>query len=106
MANIFTQNPMRIDSVMANDYLTTIGASAGLERPVRLRKIAFENPTAGGTITVTDGSASANVIFETPLPTAGATVPRVPDSDFETPLLWRNFKVTAFPAGAVMWLYR
>jgi len=80
--------------------------SAGLERPLKVTKITFENPTAGGTVTVTDGSTAANVIFEKALPTAGATVPPVPDSDFENSVQWRNFQVTAFPAGAVMWIYR
>jgi len=81
--------------------------SAGLERPLKVVKIAFENPTAGGTITVTDGSAGANVTFEKALATAGATVPPAPDSDFAGgSVIWRNFQVTAFPAGAVMWIYR
>ena len=60
-----------------------------------------------GTITTTDGSAGANVIFEKALATAGATVPPAPDSDFAGgSVIWRNFQVTAFPAGAVMWIYR
>jgi len=96
---------------MAASWLTqTISGvvpSAGLERPLKVVKITFENPTAGGTITVTDGSTAANVIFEKALATAGATVPPPPDSDFAGgSVMWRNFQVTAFPAGAVMWIYR
>ena len=105
MANILTQNPMRIDTAMASDYLTTIGASTGLQRPIKAPKIVVENPTAGATITISDGAGTPNTIFEQSFPTAGATVPPTPLWDLST-LIWRNFKIAAVPAGSVIWIYR
>lgn len=101
MANIFTQNPMRIDSVMASDYLTTISASAGLERPIKVVSIRVENPTpTAGTWTITDGSTAANTLYELNLPATVGT------NDDTTLRLWRNFKAPAPPAGWVMWIER
>jgi hypothetical protein len=98
IANIFTQNPMRIDSSMASDYLTTIGAAAGLERPVKVVSIRVENPTpTAGTWTITDGT---NTLYEINLP---AIIGTITDS---TTRLWRTFKAGAPPAGAVMWIER
>ncbi len=90
---------------MASDYLTTIAASAGLERPVKVTKVVVENPTAGATVTIQDGSSGNNTLFETQFPTAGATVPGVPATYFLGDM-WRNFKLAAVPAGSVWWIYR
>lgn len=101
MANNFTTNPMRVDTTMASDYLTTIGASAGLERPIKVVSIRIENPTpTAGTWTLTDGAATPQTLYETNLP---ATVGTYLDS---TERLWRNFKAGAPPAGQVMWIER
>jgi len=105
MANNFTTNPMRVDTNMANDYLTTIVASPGLERPIKAPTLVVENPTAGATLTITDGSTANNTIFESQFPTAGATVPGTP-ATYLTELMWRNFKIAAVPAGSVVWIYR
>jgi hypothetical protein len=105
MANNFTTNPMRIDTAMANDYLTTIGASAGLQRPIKAPIINVENPTAGATITIQDGSAGNNTLFEMQFPTAGATVAGVPMT-YQVDAIWRNFKIAALAAGSVVWIYR
>lgn len=105
MANIFTQNPMRVDTVMANDYLTTIGASAGLERPVKLIKVTWETtaaPGAAGPITITDGSAGANVIFERQVPATA----NINDSQDYPGQIWRNFKLTVIPTNTVVWIHR
>lgn len=100
MSNIFTQNPMRIDGSMASAYLATIGASAGLERPIKVVSIRVENPTpTAGTWTITDGGGT-NTLYEVNLP---ATVGTYVDS---TQRLWRDFKAPAPPAGWVMWIER
>lgn len=103
MANIFTQNPMRIDTAMAAAYLSTIGASAGLERPIKAPKIVVENPTAGATLTIADGGG--NTIFEQTFATAGAAVGGTGVFDLGT-LIWRDFRIAAVPAGMVVWIYR
>lgn len=100
MANIFSQNPMRIDTVMTNDYLTTIGVTP---RPIKIVSIRIENPTAAGIITITDGAATPNTIYEvdlTPVATVGGTYVD------NTQRLWKNFKVTVLQAGAVIWIER
>ena len=107
MANNFTVNPMRVDGTMANDYLTTIAASAGLERPVKIVKIAVETtgaPGAAGAITFTDGSAGANVLWEKQVTTTANV--NVANDEPNGSLLWRNFKCTAIQTNCVVWIYR
>lgn len=98
---------MRVDSTMASDYLTTISASAGLERPVKIVKISVETtaaPAAAGPITITDGSAGANVLWEKQLTTAANA--NVANDEPNGSLIWRTFRCTAIPTNTVMWIYR
>ena len=103
MANIFTQNPMRIDTNMASDYLATIGASAGLERPIKVVSIRIEQPAAASVQTITDGAATPNTLYEANLGTAASSNAPYTDS---TQRLWRNFRVATIQAGAVIWIER
>lgn len=103
MANIFTQNPMRIDTNMASDYLTTIGASAGLERPIKVVSIRIENPTATSVQTIQDGSSSNNTLYEANLIAVASAQGPYTDTQER---LWRNFKVATIQAGAVIWIER
>lgn len=105
MANSFTTNPIRVDSVMASDYLTTIGASAGLERPIKVTELNIEATAAGGggLVTIQDGSSGANVLREYQL--TAATLTNILD-DVNVPLTWRNFKVTAIPTNTILWIQR
>jgi hypothetical protein len=103
MANILTQNPMRIDTNMANDYLTTIGATsttAGL-RPIKIVSIRIENPSGTGAVQVIqDGAATPSTIYEADF---AAVVSTLIDN---TQRLWRNFKVAAIQTGMVIWIER
>jgi hypothetical protein len=95
---------------MASPWLSqTIGGlvpSAGLERPLKVTNISIETtaaPGAAGAVTITDGSAGANVLYERQLPaTANLNV----IDDFETPLQWRNFQLTVIPTNTIVWINR
>lgn len=86
---------------MASDYLTTIAASAGLERPVKIVSIKIENPTpTAGTWTITDGAGTPKTLYEVNLP---ATVGTYVDIQQR---LWRNFQAPAPPVGWVLLIER
>jgi hypothetical protein len=104
MANIFTQNPIRLDTVMGSGYLATIGASAGLERPLKVTEINVETsaaPAAAGPITITD--AAGNTIWECQV---AATANLNIFDDFQFTRMWRNFQLTVIPTNTVVWIYR
>jgi len=99
MANTFNR-PIILTGTMANDYLTTIGAVAGNEKPLRVIKVVWTAPGVSGSFVITDGSTAGNVLLQgvTPASFAGQDV----EYDFEVPLAWRNFKVTTLSAGTLL----
>lgn len=105
MANNFNVRPIVLDTVMTNDFLTTISAVAGLGRPLRIRKIVWVNPGAAGAgaFTITDGSTAANVLAQGNAPAASLN----PDQqiDFNNPPMWKNFKLTAISGGGKLLVY-
>jgi hypothetical protein len=104
MANSFAQNPVRVDTVMAQDYLTVLALPAGSAlRPSKVTKIVVEGNITAGALTIQDGSSGGAVIFEESFATNANTNTSF---DFAVPVMWRNFKVTAIPAGSVTWIYR
>ena len=95
---------------MASPWLSqSIGGlvpSAGLQRPLKVTNISIETtaaPGAAGAVTITDGSAGANVLYERQLPaTANLNI----QDNFQVPLLWRNFQLTVIPTNTVVWINR
>ncbi len=105
MANNFNVRPIVLDTVMANDFLTAISAVAGLGRPLRIRKIAWINPGAAGTgaFTITDGSTAANILVQGNAPLATNNADQ--QIDYNNPLTWKNFKLTAISGGGKLLIY-
>lgn len=109
MANNFNVNPIRLDTVMASPWLAqSIGGlvpSAGLERPLKVTSINIETtaaPAAAGAVTITDGSAGANVLFEEQVP-ATANINVI--NEMAQPRWWRNFQLTVIPSNTVVWIH-
>ena len=105
MANNLNVRPIVLDTVMAQDFLTAISAVAGLGRPLRIRKIAWVNPGAAGAgaFTITDGSTAANVLAQANAPLATNNTDQ--QVDFNNPVTWKNFKLTAISGGGKILIY-
>jgi hypothetical protein len=95
MANAF-KKPIVLDSVMAQDFLTTIGA---LNKPLLVDKIRWINPGAAGagTFLITDASSSANQLEKGKAPAASLNVDQ--EIVYDTPRTWKNFQLTTFTGG-------
>lgn len=112
MANIYTQNPIRIDTAMTASFLTMLNAALTLTataRPLRITKVNIETasaPAAATTVTIVDASNasqnSTNVIFEKTVP---ASANQNIDTDWNDPRVWRNFQVTTIPTNTVVWIH-
>ena len=105
MANNFAVRPIRVDTAMGSDYLTTIGAVAGTERPLKVKKVLWSAPgTAGtGSFVIQDGSSSNNILLQG----NALAATNNPDQqfDFATTVLWRNFKVSTLTGSGVLFIY-
>jgi hypothetical protein len=90
---------------MAQDFLTAIGAVAGLGRPLRVKKIVWNSPGAAGagSFVITDGSTAANVLAQGNAPAASNNSDQ--QIDFPEPVTWKNFKLTTITGSGKLLIY-
>jgi hypothetical protein len=98
MANVLTNNPIILDTVMGSDFWTSISVPAGQGKPIIVQKIRWVNPGAAG--------AGAFTIVE---PISGKTLEQGnapaaslnPDQEIVFPKgkAWRNWQLTAISGG-------
>jgi hypothetical protein len=93
MANDLAARPLKIDTAM--------GTPANLGRPLRVKKVYWENPTTlAHTFVIDDGSTGAKVLIEGRCEVANQSQA----FDFAEPVVWKNFKATTIASG-ILWIY-
>lgn len=71
MANIFTTNPIKIDTVMGS----VAAGSLAFTAPIKVHKVEWVSPVAvGDAVTIID--ANSNILFADTAATAGGTITR------------------------------
>lgn len=100
MANVLTQNPIRIDSAMATSWKTQIAAAYGTFQDLRVEKIYWENPvTVGDTVNIEDNLANTLVNLKCNIALTPQTLDWV-----SKPKRWADFTVNQISSG-VLWIY-
>jgi hypothetical protein len=100
MANVLTQNPVRLDTAMLSSYKTQTLASLGSFQYLKVEKILWETPiTVGDQIIFEDNLA--NVLVTLTCDTAN--VSQCLDWSAK-PKRWADFTLTKISSG-VVWLY-
>ena len=93
MANDLAARPIKVDTAM--------GANANLGRPLRVKKVYWENPTTiAHTFVIGDGSTAAKVLLEGRCEVAGQSQV----FDFPDPQVWKNFIVGTLASG-IIWIF-
>lgn len=100
MANILTQNPIRLDTAMTSSWKTQIAATLGTFYDLRVEKIVWETPvTVGDKIILEDNLANVLVTLQCDT----ANVSQALDWSAK-PKRWSDFTLTQINSG-VVWIY-
>jgi hypothetical protein len=100
MANLFLNNPIRLDSPMATSFKSQILATNGSFYDLRVEKILWETPvTVGDKVVIQDnyGNILATLACDT------ANVSQCLDWTAK-PKRWSDFSVASISSG-VVWIY-
>ncbi len=98
MANILTQNPIRVDTAMVSSWKTQIAASNGTFQDLRVEKIEWKSPvTAADTFFIEDQNAYS--LLQGTCETNGQS--QIWDWTAK-PKRWQDFTVTQISSGVLL----
>jgi hypothetical protein len=118
MANIYTDMPIVIDTVMASGWkasqaaatfpiFKTAAGAVGI-KPVKVLWTGIPTTLATQTFVIQDSLDSTLVLLQGQY-ISGATTNNVPDQEYDMEVMnvnWRDFKVTTLSAGKLLIWYR